>query len=95
MPRKKCNRNALRFSQVDAALDTGARRRVADWMEKSKLDFGTQFITTTHRKEMMEKADKIVGVKHANTVSFFFYRRRSRHWFCHLKLEPISGQVWT
>ena len=64
------NRNALRFPQVDAALDSGARRRVADWMEKSKLDFGTQFITTTFRRELMEKADKFIGVKHSNKVSY-------------------------
>ncbi len=59
---------------MDAALDAGARRRVADWMEKSKLDYGTQFITTTHRKELLEKADKFIGVKHSSTVSFCFCR---------------------
>jgi len=39
-------------------------------MEMSKKTFGTQFITTTFRKELMEKADKFVGVKYGNHVTF-------------------------
>ena len=54
--------------QVDAALDSGARGRVADWMEMSKKAHGIQFITTTHRKELMEKADRFIGVKYAHQV---------------------------
>jgi hypothetical protein len=43
---------------------------VADWIDMSKKTFGTQFITTTFRKELMGQADKFIGVRYGNQANF-------------------------
>ncbi|KAH9517135.1 Structural maintenance of chromosomes protein 3 [Dermatophagoides farinae] len=55
------------FDEIDQALDPQHRRAVADMICELKKD--AQFITTTFRPELLEKADKFYGVKFRNRVS--------------------------
>ncbi|XP_042143182.1 structural maintenance of chromosomes protein 3 [Ixodes scapularis] len=55
------------FDEIDQALDSQHRKAVADMIHE--LCSGAQFITTTFRPELLEKADKFYGVKFRNKVS--------------------------
>ena len=63
------------FDEIDANLDAQSRRRVADWLldsNRSSQDENrpsSQFITTSFRRELVEKADKIIGVNMVNRAS--------------------------
>ena len=54
------------FDEIDSNLDTRSRKAIANWLVNCKEDGiaeeETQFITTTFRRELMERADKIIGV---------------------------------
>lgn len=55
------------FDEIDAALDSAHRVAVADMIHK--LSDSAQFITTTFRPEMLQKADKFYGVTFQKKVS--------------------------
>ncbi|GAB6024529.1 hypothetical protein CHUAL_009682 [Chamberlinius hualienensis] len=55
------------FDEIDQALDSQHRKAVADMIHE--LTKSAQFITTTFRPELLEKADKFYGVKFRNKVS--------------------------
>jgi len=55
------------FDEIDQALDAQHRKAVADMIHE--LAGNAQFITTTFRPELLEKADKFYGVKFRNKVS--------------------------
>lgn len=55
------------FDEIDAALDTQYRQKVAEVI--GRLKEGAQFITTTFRKELLKDADKFYGVTFVNKVS--------------------------
>ena len=48
------------FDEVDASLDTMNVERIAQMIEKQSKD--TQFIVVSHRKPMIESADRTIGV---------------------------------
>ena len=52
------------FDEIDANLDGRSRRAIAEWLidTKSNAESPPQFITTTFRRELMENADKVIGV---------------------------------
>lgn len=56
------------FDEIDAHLDENARQKVAQWLLDTK-DSGSQFITTTFRRQLVENADKIVGIKMVSGAS--------------------------
>ena len=58
------------FDEVDANLDVRSRKAIADWLQDCKNNTddsvwkeAPQFVTTTFRRELMENADKVIGVK--------------------------------
>eukprot|EP00040_Diaphanoeca_grandis_P033645 m.206425 g.206425 ORF g.206425 m.206425 type:complete len:1211 (+) comp32953_c0_seq2:153-3785(+) len=55
------------FDEIDAALDAAHRTSVAEMIHR--LCDQAQFIVTTFRPEMLQKADKFYGVKFHNKVS--------------------------
>ncbi|RWS27390.1 structural maintenance of chromosomes protein 3-like protein 2, partial [Leptotrombidium deliense] len=55
------------FDEIDQALDPQHRKAVADMIFELSKD--AQFITTTFRPELLERADKYYGVKFRNRVS--------------------------
>ncbi|XP_013782387.1 structural maintenance of chromosomes protein 3-like [Limulus polyphemus] len=55
------------FDEIDQALDSQHRKAVAGMIHELSND--AQFITTTFRPELLEKADKFYGVKFRNKVS--------------------------
>ncbi|RWS06904.1 structural maintenance of chromosomes protein 3-like protein 2 [Dinothrombium tinctorium] len=55
------------FDEIDQALDPQHRKAVADMIYELSKD--AQFITTTFRPELLERADKYYGVKFRNRVS--------------------------
>ncbi|XP_058126850.1 structural maintenance of chromosomes protein 3-like [Anopheles ziemanni] len=55
------------FDEIDQALDAQHRSAVADMIHE--LSDKAQFITTTFRPELMEKAHKFYGVRFRNKVS--------------------------
>jgi structural maintenance of chromosome 3 (chondroitin sulfate proteoglycan 6) len=55
------------FDEIDQALDPQHRKAVADMIHELSKD--AQFITTTFRPELLEKADKFYGVKFRNRIS--------------------------
>lgn len=55
------------FDEIDAALDAAHRTAVADMIYKLKEN--AQFIVTTFRPEMLQKADRFYGVTFKNKVS--------------------------
>ncbi|GIY09337.1 structural maintenance of chromosomes protein 3 [Caerostris extrusa] len=55
------------FDEIDQALDSQHRKAVSDMIHELCQD--AQFITTTFRPELLEKADKFYGVKFRNKVS--------------------------
>ncbi|KAJ6216345.1 hypothetical protein RDWZM_007502 [Blomia tropicalis] len=55
------------FDEIDQALDPQHRKAVAEMIHELGND--AQFITTTFRPELLEKADKFYGVKFRNRVS--------------------------
>ncbi|CAL1280118.1 unnamed protein product [Larinioides sclopetarius] len=55
------------FDEIDQALDSQHRKAVSDMIHELSQD--AQFITTTFRPELLEKADKFYGVKFRNKVS--------------------------
>lgn len=55
------------FDEIDQALDSQHRKAVSDMIHELCKD--AQFITTTFRPELLEKADKFYGVKFRNKVS--------------------------
>uniref|UniRef100_T1JG50 Structural maintenance of chromosomes protein n=1 Tax=Strigamia maritima TaxID=126957 RepID=T1JG50_STRMM len=55
------------FDEIDQALDAQHRKAVADMIHELSKD--AQFITTTFRPELLEKADKFYGVMFRNKVS--------------------------
>lgn len=55
------------FDEIDQALDAQHRKAVADMIHE--LSSEAQFITTTFRPELLEKAHKFYGVKFRNKVS--------------------------
>lgn len=55
------------FDEIDQALDAQHRKAVADMIHELAKD--AQFITTTFRPELLEKADKFYGVVFRNKVS--------------------------
>lgn len=55
------------FDEIDQALDPQHRKAVADMIHELSKD--AQFITTTFRPELLERADKFYGVKFRNRVS--------------------------
>ncbi|KAG7568172.1 SMCs flexible hinge [Arabidopsis thaliana x Arabidopsis arenosa] len=57
------------FDEIDAALDPQYRTAVGNLIRRLADDYGTQFITTTFRPELVRVADKIYGVFHKNRVS--------------------------
>ncbi|KAL1208824.1 Structural maintenance of chromosomes protein 3 [Cardamine amara subsp. amara] len=57
------------FDEIDAALDPQYRTAVGNMIRRLADDYGTQFITTTFRPELVKVADKIYGVFHKNRVS--------------------------
>ena len=57
------------LDEVDAALDSAHRGRVADWVLDAAVESGSQFICTTFRPELAKRASAAVGVKFANRVS--------------------------
>ncbi|KAM7522845.1 hypothetical protein LguiA_012747 [Lonicera macranthoides] len=57
------------FDEIDAALDPQYRTAVANMIERLANTTGSQFIATTFRQELVNVADKIYGVTHANRVS--------------------------
>lgn len=73
------------FDEIDQALDSQHRRAVADMIHE--LCTGAQFITTTFRPELLEKADKFYGVKFRNKV-----RRAHRHCHCG-RVRPSGGAL--
>ena len=55
------------FDEIDANLDLRSRKAIANWLINCKEGLNEdqeppQFITTTFRRELMERADKIIGV---------------------------------
>ena len=57
------------FDEIDANLDVRSRKAIADWLQDCKNNTddsvwkeAPQFITTTFRRELMENADKVIGV---------------------------------
>ncbi|UYV73509.1 SMC3 [Cordylochernes scorpioides] len=57
------------FDEIDQALDSQHRKAVSDMIHELCKD--AQFITTTFRPELLEKADKFYGVKFRNKVRYF------------------------
>jgi len=55
------------FDEIDQALDPQHRKAVAEMIHELSKD--AQFITTTFRPELLEKADRFYGVKFRNKVS--------------------------
>lgn len=55
------------FDEIDQALDAQHRKAVADMIHE--LSDNAQFITTTFRPELLEKAHKFYGVRFRNKVS--------------------------
>lgn len=55
------------FDEIDQALDSQHRKAVSDMIHELCRD--AQFITTTFRPELLDKADKFYGVKFRNKVS--------------------------
>jgi structural maintenance of chromosome 3 (chondroitin sulfate proteoglycan 6) len=55
------------FDEIDQALDAQHRKAVADMIHE--LSDTAQFITTTFRPELLEKAHKFYGVRFRNKVS--------------------------
>ena len=55
------------FDEIDQALDPQHRKAVAEMIHE--LSKEAQFITTTFRPELLEKADRFYGVKFRNRVS--------------------------
>ena len=57
------------FDEIDSNLDRRSRQAIANWLINCKegeaegeTQEPPQFITTTFRRELMERADKIIGV---------------------------------
>ena len=59
------------FDEIDQALDPQHRKAVAEMIHELSSD--AQFITTTFRPELLEKADKFYGVKLRNKVSLSLF----------------------
>ncbi|KAI9166803.1 Chromosome segregation protein sudA [Paramyrothecium foliicola] len=57
------------FDEVDANLDAQYRTAVAALLESISNEFGTQFICTTFRPEIVQVADKCYGVTFRNKTS--------------------------
>jgi structural maintenance of chromosome 3 (chondroitin sulfate proteoglycan 6) len=55
------------FDEIDQALDAQHRKAVADMIHE--LSDNAQFITTTFRPELLDKAHKFYGVRFRNKVS--------------------------
>jgi len=55
------------FDEIDAALDAVHRQSVAQMVHKHSDQ--SQFITTTFRPEMLQTADKFIGVYYMNKIS--------------------------
>lgn len=55
------------FDEIDQALDSQHRKAVSDMIHELCKD--AQFITTTFRPELLDKADKFYGVKFRSKVS--------------------------
>ena len=55
------------FDEIDAALDAAHRTAVAEMIDRLKEN--AQFIVTTFRPEMLQKADRFYGVSYKNKVS--------------------------
>merc|ERR1719219_1039824 len=55
------------FDEIDAALDAVHRQAVARMIHKHSDQ--SQFITTTFRPEMLQTADKFIGVYYMNKIS--------------------------
>jgi len=55
------------FDEIDQALDPQHRKAVAEMIHEHSKE--AQFITTTFRPELLEKADRFYGVKFRNRVS--------------------------
>lgn len=55
------------FDEIDQALDAQHRKAVADMIHELAGD--AQFITTTFRPELLEKADKFYGVVFRNKAN--------------------------
>lgn len=61
------------FDEIDANLDDKYRTTVADWIASRKSveeRRSSQFITATFHREMLEKADKFIGIRYGNNISY-------------------------
>merc|ERR1719192_1311681 len=62
------------FDEIEAHLDTNSRKRIAQWFLSSKTTQNEdrpapQYITTTFRQELVQHADKVLGVMMKNSAS--------------------------
>ena len=66
------------FDEIDANLDPGTRQIVAQWLLDSKQSKAAeegkapQYITTTFRRELVERADACIGMSAVNNASRTF-----------------------
>ena len=71
------------FDEVDANLDVRSRKAIADWLQDCKNNTddsvwkeAPQFVTTTFRRELMENADKVIGVTMRQKASHLWEMER-------------------
>jgi len=72
---QKCDPSPIYiFDEIDANLDAQTRKRVAEWMVQRKSGGNSeqkppQYIATSFRRELVEVADKVIGVAMIHNAS--------------------------
>jgi structural maintenance of chromosome 3 (chondroitin sulfate proteoglycan 6) len=73
---QKCDPSPIYLlDEIDSALDLEHRKMVANWLRRGRSEASEgdakspQFIVTTFRRELVDRADKVIGVSIANNAS--------------------------